>query len=58
MGADSIDYGVGDRVKHIKYGEGTVLNLEKGARDYQVTVEFDSVGNKIMYAGFAKLKKI
>lgn len=58
LGADSIDYGVGDRVKHIKYGEGTVLNLEKGARDYQVTVEFDSVGNKIMYAGFAKLKKI
>lgn len=58
VGADSIDYGVGDRVRHIKYGEGTVRKLEKGARDYQVTVEFDAVGNKIMYAGFAKLKKI
>lgn len=58
VGADTLEYGVGDRVRHIKYGDGTVLNLEKGARDYQVTVDFDTVGNKIMYAGFAKLKKI
>ena len=52
------DYEVGDRVRHIKYGDGTVKALEPGARDYQVTVEFDAVGQKIMYAGFAKLKKI
>lgn len=52
------DYEVGDRVRHIKYGDGTVKALEPGARDYQVTVEFDSVGQKIMYAGFAKLTKI
>ena len=58
VGSDSLSYGVGDRVSHIKYGDGTVLKLEKGARDYQVTVAFDGVGNKIMYAGFAKLKKI
>ena len=52
------DYEVGDRVRHIKYGDGTVKALEPGVRDYQVTVEFDSVGQKIMYAGFAKLTKI
>ena len=52
------DYTIGDRVSHIKYGVGTVLNMEKGPRDYQVTVMFDGVGNKIMYAAFAKLKKI
>jgi len=52
------DYDVADRVKHIKYGEGTVLKLEEGARDYQVTVDFDSAGTKVMYAAFAKLKKI
>lgn len=52
------DYGTGDRVKHIKYGEGTVQKIEKGARDYQVTVDFDSAGTKIMYAAFAKLKKL
>lgn len=53
-----LDYGVGDRVKHIKFGEGMVQNIESGPRDYQVTVEFDKVGTKVMYAAFAKLKKI
>lgn len=52
------DYGVGDRVSHIKYGEGTVLNLVKEPRDYKVTVDFDRAGQKIMYASFAKLKRI
>ncbi|MBQ9990622.1 MAG: DNA helicase PcrA [Lachnospiraceae bacterium] len=53
-----LEYQEGDRVKHIKYGEGTVKAIEPGPRDHQVTVEFDSVGQKIMYAAFAKLKKI
>lgn len=52
------DYGVGDRVLHTKYGEGIVLSLEKGTKDYQVTVQFDAVGQRSMYAGFAKLKKV
>ena len=51
-------YDVGDRVKHIKFGQGTVKAMEKGARDYEVTVEFDTVGPKIMYAAFAKLQKL
>jgi len=57
-GHEGLDYMVGDRVKHIKYGEGTVLKLEKEPRDYKVTVQFDGAGNKIMYAAFAKLKKV
>ena len=56
--AEAVNYGVGDRVRHIKYGEGTVMKLEKGPRDYQVTVVFDGAGQKIMYAAFAKLKKL
>lgn len=51
-------YGVGDRVQHTKYGEGTVLAIEKGTKDYQVTVQFDTVGKRSMYAAFAKLKKV
>ena len=51
-------YDAGDRVKHIKYGEGTVTDLEPGPRDYKVTVDFDDAGQKIMYAAFAKLEKI
>ena len=58
QGAGEPDYTVGDRVKHVKYGEGTVTGLEKGPRDYQVTVVFDGAGQKIMYAAFAKLKKL
>ena len=52
------DYGPGDRVRHVKFGDGTVKAVDKGPRDYQVTVEFDGVGQKIMYAAFAKLIKI
>ena len=51
-------YDVGDRVKHIKYGEGTVLAMTKGTRDYEVTVNFEGAGQKIMYAAFAKLQKM
>lgn len=54
----SLGYEQGDRVRHLKYGEGTVMKIESGARDYQVTVVFDEVGQKVMYAGFAKLKKV
>ena len=52
------DYTSGDRVRHIRYGEGTVKALEKTPRDYKVTVQFDECGQKIMYAGFAKLQKL
>lgn len=52
------DYAAGDRVRHVKYGDGTVSAMEKNPRDYKVTVQFDDCGQKIMYAGFAKLKKI
>ncbi len=55
---NGIDYTVGDRVRHIKYGEGTVLKIEEEPRDYKVTVVFDGAGQKIMYAAFAKLKKV
>ena len=53
-----IDYTVGDRVKHMKFGEGTVLGIEDGPRDYQVTFNFDTAGQKVMMASFAKLKKM
>lgn len=52
------DYDAGDRVRHIKYGDGTVIDIEPGPRDYKVTVDFDEAGQKIMYAAFAKLKKL
>ena len=54
----ALSYAEGDRVCHIKYGEGSVLHIGKEERDYKVTVDFDKAGQKIMYASFAKLKRL
>ena len=54
----NLDYNQGDRVSHRKFGEGTVVDIADGKRDYEVTVEFDTAGKKKMLASFAKLEKI
>lgn len=54
----SLPYQEGDRVHHIKFGEGTVTRIVAGGRDYEVTVDFDRFGAKKMFASFAKLKKV
>lgn len=56
--AASLDYSEGDRVRHIKFGEGTVKSIRDGGKDYEVTVVFDGAGQKKMFASFAKLKKV
>ena len=53
-----IDYEVGDRVRHVKFGEGQVLELLKGDKDYEVKVDFENYGIKRMFASFARLVKI
>jgi DNA helicase-2/ATP-dependent DNA helicase PcrA len=54
----ALDYTINDRVLHTKFGEGTVLDIVSGGRDFEVTVDFDSAGVKKMFAMFAKLKKL
>ena len=54
----TLDYGVGDTVRHMKFGTGVVTDIIKGGRDYEVTVEFSSAGVKKMFANFAKLQKV
>ena len=54
----SLSYETGDRVRHIKFGEGVVTAIVEGGRDYEVTVDFDKAGTKKMFASFAKLKKV
>lgn len=54
----SLSYAAGDRVSHIKFGEGTVKAIVEGGRDFEVTVDFDTAGVKKMFASFAKLKKL
>ena len=52
-----LSYQVGDRVSHIKFGEGIVTAIDQGGKDYEVTVDFDDWGTKKMIASFAKLEK-
>ena len=54
----SLDYKVGDTVKHIKFGIGKVLEIVDGEKDFEVKVNFEKFGIKKMYAGFAKLAKV
>ena len=56
--AAGLSYGVGDRVYHLKFGEGTVVAIDEGGRDYEVSVDFDDWGVKKMFAGFARLEKV
>ena len=56
--ADHLDYAEGDRVRHTRFGAGTVLKIVDGGRDFEVTVDFDGHGVKKMFAGFAKLQKL
>ncbi len=55
---EGLSYGVGNRVRHMKFGEGTVTAITEGGRDYEVSVDFDSAGTKKMFASFAKLQKV
>lgn len=58
IGKTKPSYSEGDRVLHFKFGEGTVLSIKDGGRDYEVTVDFDNTGVRKMFAGFAKLKPL
>lgn len=48
----------GDRVKHIKFGEGTVTDISGKSGDSNITVSFDEYGIRKMKVSFAKLTKI
>lgn len=56
----SLDYSEGDRVHHMRFGDGTVKSIADGGKDFEVTVDFDNaaIGTRKMFASFAKLKKL
>jgi DNA helicase-2/ATP-dependent DNA helicase PcrA len=53
-----LDYGVGDKVKHIKFGVGLVTDITMGGKDYEVTVDFQGFGTKKLLSTFAKLTRL
>ena len=56
----SLDFSEGDRVHHMRFGDGTVKSIADGGKDFEVTVDFDNaaIGTRKMFASFAKLKKL
>jgi DNA helicase-2/ATP-dependent DNA helicase PcrA len=48
----------GQRVRHAKYGEGTVLMREGDSEDAKLTVLFDRHGMKKLMEKFANLRKM
>lgn len=54
----TLEYDIGDSVKHVKFGVGIVTDITKGGKDYEVTVDFPNYGVKKLLSTFAKLVKI
>lgn len=48
----------GDRVRHRKFGDGTVVSAQAFGRDSIVVIDFDTAGTKRLMAAFAKLEVI
>ena len=52
------NFEVGDKVRHMKFGNGEVIEVKPAGSDKEIAVEFERVGVKRMFASLVKLKKI
>jgi len=53
-----LDFAVGDKVRQMKYGVGTVSAISPAGADYEVTVSFPTAGEKKFMAHLSKLVKV
>ena len=54
----TLSYSEGDRVRHMRFGEGVVQAINPSGADFEVTVAFDNGNTRKMLSSFAKLKKV
>lgn len=52
------DFKPGERVRHRKFGDGTIVSCQVFGKDAIVVADFDTAGNKRLMAAFAKLERI
>ncbi len=52
------NYSVGEVVKHLKFGKGVVTSVIPAGSDQEITVDFERVGEKRMFASLVKMKKM
>lgn len=53
---DNGGYRLGRRVRHGRYGEGVILNVEGGGAHSRVHVNFEDVGTKVLVVAYANLE--
>jgi len=51
-------FNTGDKVKHMTFGEGTILSVKPMGADILYEIAFDNAGTKKLMATYAKLTKI
>lgn len=56
--SQTVSYSEGDRVRHMRFGEGSVQKITPSGADFEVTVAFDNGNTRKMLSSFAKLKKV
>lgn len=56
--SEKVEYQIGDKVRHIKFGNGVVTNVAAFGTDKEITVDFERVGEKKMFASLVKMKKL
>ena len=56
--SQTLSYSEGDRVRHMRFGEGSVQKITPSGADFEVTVAFDNGNTRNMLSSFAKLKKV
>lgn len=54
-GSSSATYHVGDRVRHERFGFGEITTVVGDGDDCRLTIQFDSVGSKVLLVKYAKL---
>ena len=54
----AMGYKVGDTVRHVSFGTGTVMSTSPMAGDTLLVIDFDKAGQKKLMANYAKLEKV
>ncbi|MEW6080237.1 MAG: UvrD-helicase domain-containing protein [Bacillota bacterium] len=52
------DYGCGDRVRHAKWGEGTIVSVHGSGEDQEVTIALEGMGLKRVLVKYAPLERV
>ena len=58
VGAESINWAVGDKASHKKWGIGTVVQIKGEKNDLQLDIAFPNEGIKHLLASFAPIEKV